>query len=516
MQWNIVCGGEAGQGVNVLASVICNGLAKKGLYVFSSREYESRIRGGHNYNVITFSDKPVNSNEKEIDVLLAMDEKTVDVHKWDLRKGGIIIEPGKENMYYAGVLFKLAGIDFDVLDDELKKLGRYDENIKAAKEGYDSDLVKLEIEPGAKDLTVIDGSKAFADGAVAAGVEFYYGYPMTPATRLFAELSRISKDRKEILEHDQEPKSSHKALDMSKMENVQTVGVESEIAGVNAAIGSAITGAKTMTGTSGGGFDLMTEGLSLAGKAGIPVVFYLAQRHGASTGVPTFTGQGDLNIALYSGHGEFPRIVIAPGDAKEAIEKTTEMFYLTQKYQVPGILIADKHLAESVYSFSEKPEVVKSEKSIKWPARFTSYESDRKGNATEDVEEIKRAAEERKDKGEKLRKEIDKIECYKVYGKKDSKNLVIGWGSTKGAIIDAIDGLDCKFLHILYLEPFSDKIKEEAEKANKIIVVENNSTSPLSSLLTKNGINVDDKILKYDGLAFLSDELAEDIKERLR
>jgi len=491
MQWNIVCGGEAGQGVNVLASVITNGLARAGFYVFASREYGSRIRGGHNYNVITFSDKPVNSNIKEIDVLLAMDETTVNIHAHDLKKEGVIIETGKGNMYYAGVIFKLAGIEFDVLDDELKKLGRYDENIKAAKEGYGLDLEKLDVKSEAKDLIVVDGSKAFAQGAIESGIEFYYGYPMTPATRLFAELAKI--------------KGRHKV-----------VGVESEIAGVNAAIGSAITGAKTMTGTSGGGFDLMTEGLSLAGNAGIPVVFYLAQRHGVSTGVPTFTGQGDLNVALYSGHGEFPRIVAAPGDAKEAIEKTTEMFYLTQKYQVPGILMTDKHLAESVYSFSGKPEVVKSEKSGKWPARFTSYESDRKGNATEDLEEIERAAERRNEKSKKLLKEVGEMESYKLCGDEKSKNLIIGWGSTKGAIIDAIGGLDCKFLQILYLEPFCAKIKEETEKADNIIVVENNSTSPLSSLLAKNNIRVDKKILKYDGRAFLSDELAKEIAERLK
>ncbi len=490
--WTIICGGQAGQGINALASVISEGLAKKGFYVFCSREYESRIKGGHNFNVITFSDKPVNSNCRMADVLIALDEETKKIHTTEMKKDLITLGAGKDNMYYAGCVFKLLGLEFGVLEKSLVELKNYEKNLEFARQGYNEEkrIMKL---PETKNNVcfLMSGSEGFAEGAISAGLEFYYGYPMTPATKLFAELS---KNKKAI-----------------------TIESESEIAAVNSAIGSAITGAKSMVGTSGGGFDLMTEGLSLAGKAGIPIILYLAQRHGSSTGVPTATGQGDLNAARHSGHGEFPRIIIAPGDAKEATKKTGEMFYLTQKYSVPGILIGDKHLAESIYSFSEKPKIIKSESSIKWPKRFTSYESDENEIATESPEEIKKAGEKRIKKQEAIADEIKNFETYKIYGKTTSKNLIVGWGSTKGAIIDAMKDIDCKFLQVIYLEPFDNGIKKELEKAKNIIAIENNSTSQLSELIAeKTGLIIKNKILKYDGRQFLADELAQEIKRLIR
>lgn len=488
----IICGGQAGQGINALASVICKGIVEKGFYVFCSREYESRIKGGHNFNVITFSDKPIESNYKTADILIALDEETKKIHAEELKAKPIILGFGKDNMYYAGCVFKLLGLEFEVLEKSLVELKNYEENLEFARQGYGEEKREIKLPETKNNVCfLMSGSEGFAEGAISAGLEFYYGYPMTPATKLFAELSKNKK--------------------------VITIESESEIAAVNSCIGSAITGAKSMAGTSGGGFDLMTEGLSLAGKAGIPIILYLAQRHGASTGVPTATGQGDLNVARHSGHGEFPRIIIAPGDAKEAIEKTCEMFYLTQKYQMPGILIGDKHLAESIYSFSEKPKIMKSESSIKWPVRFTSYESDREGSATENPEEIKKAAEERIKKQEIIGDEIENFEPYKMHGKTDSENLIVGWGSTKGAIIDAMKDIDCKFLQVIYLEPLSKKIKKELEKAKNIIAIENNSTSQLSELIAeKTGMIITKKILKYDGRQFLADELAQEIKRLIR
>jgi len=114
-----------------------------------------------------------------------------------------------------------------------------------------------------------------------------------------------------------------------------------------------------MIGTSGGGFDLMTESLSLCGMAEVPLVFYLAMRPGPSTGVATYTSQADLNLALYSGHGEFPRIVLAPGDPKEAIELTNQAFYFSQKFKIPSIIVSDKHLAESFYTLHDNPKLTK-------------------------------------------------------------------------------------------------------------------------------------------------------------
>ena len=497
MRYNILIGGSAGQGPNILANLISRGLIEKGFFVFLSREYESRVRGGHNFNMITFSEEPVHSNSQNIDLLIALDEHTEMIHQKNLNKTGILLRGSSNNIFYAGSIFKILDLNFKLLDDEIKKLKDYQQNLFHATEGYNSEkrTFQLVVTKEKESIKFMNGNEAISEGAILSGVEFYYGYPMTPATGVLTELSQKQKEGNHL-----------------------TVELEGEIACINAAIGSSIVGAKAMVGTSGGGFDLMTESLSLAGMAEVPIIVYLSQRPGPATGLATYTGQGDLNIALHSGHGEFNRIVFAPGDPKEAIEKTSEIFYLTQKYKVPGILMSDKHLVESYYSFTGKPQIKSSEKSIKWPARYNSYESDENKIATEDSCIINKNVENRIKVAKKLSEEAEKLTPFKIYGKKESENLIIGWGSTKGAILDAIKEKDCKFLQVIYLEPFSDRIKEEIKKARNIIIVENNGTSQLSALIAeKTGFIIEDKnkVLKYDGRPFLFEELSNEIERRI-
>ncbi|MBS3088451.1 2-oxoacid:acceptor oxidoreductase family protein [Candidatus Pacearchaeota archaeon] len=498
MRCNIICGGPAGQGPNFLARIISQGLVKEGYFVFCSREYESRIRGGHNYNTITFSDKPINSNASEIDILVTLDNLSLEFHKTRLNKNSIVLKEEQENISFAGRVFKLLEIDFSILDNELKKYGNYKENIEEAKKGYAKETRKLSLrKPTSKNKNYfMSGSEAVALGACKSGMEFYYSYPMTPATAVLFELAQ-----------------------KESMFNYKTIELESEIASINAAVGSAITGAKAMVGTAGGGFDLMTETLSMIGMAEIPLVIYLAQRTGPGTGAATLTSQADLHAARHSGHGEFPRVVVAPGDPKEAIEKISELFYLTQKYRIAGILLSDKHLAESFYCFDERPKIITSKKSIRQGERFSSYMSDNQKSSTQEPKIIEKISEEKINKSKFLAKESDKFETFKIHGKKDSKNIIVGWGSTKGAILDAIAGLDCKFLQVLYIEPLSQKIKSELSKAKNIILVENNSTSQLSEVLAeKTGVIIEEKnkILKYDGYPFMSDILVSEIKKRLK
>jgi 2-oxoglutarate ferredoxin oxidoreductase subunit alpha len=294
--------------------------------------------------------------------------------------------------------------------------------------------------------------------------------------------------------------------------------MESEIGAVNAAIGSAITGAKAMVGTSGGGFDLMTEAVSLAGMAEVPIVTYLAQRPGPSTGVPTYTSQGDLNMARHCGHGEFPRVVSAPGEPVECAELTSQAFYLSQKYKVPAIIISDKHLAESLYAVSESPIITPSEKSAVLK-KYNSYEHDLRGLAVEDAVSINKNFERRMQKQIDIEAEAEKFRMFKIYGEEKSKNLILFWGSTKGAVLDALKSVNARALQVLYMEPFSQKIKNEIEKARNVFVVENNATSQLSQLVAeKTGFLIPEKnrILKYDGRPFLSDELAVELKRRMR
>lgn len=496
MKFSILFGGKAGQGTNILSNILGSALVEQGYYVFISRDYQSLIRGGHNFNVLTFSDMPVNSNDSTIDLIVALDDKTTEIHKKELKKGGAIITgEGKGNMYFAGRLFKILCIEFNVLENELKKLGRFDENMKEAKEGYEEEKkVACKVIYNKKNLFFMNGNQGISEGAIKSGIDVYYAYPMTPATNVISELAEKQ------IEH------NHIVLEL-----------ESEISVINAGIGSAITGAKTMIGTSGGGFDLMTESLSLAGIAESPLVIYLASRPGPSTGVATYTGQGDLDMARFSGHGEFPRMILAPGDPKECEELTSQSFYFSQKFGIPVIILSDKHLAESIYT-SDKKAVITPSKKMTEMKRYNSYEVDKFGCATEDAEIINRNVDERLKKGKEIEKDAEKFTGFNIFGKSNSKNVIIGWGSTKGAILDSIQDLDAKFVQVLYLEPFPKKIEKEIEGKN-LILIENNATAQLGKLIAeKTGVIIEDKnkILRYDGRPFLADELKEEIKRRLK
>ena len=497
MKLTILFGGKAGQGANILSNLLGKSLTKRGYYVFVSRDYQSLIRGGHNFNVLTFSDMPVSSNDSVLDILIALDENTIRLHKKELKKDGNIISgEGKGNMYFAGRLFKILCIDFKVLEEELKQLKeRFEENIKEARDGYEEEKkIACKVVYNKKNLHYMNGNRGISDGAIKSGLDVYYAYPMTPATNVLSELAERQIEN-----------------------NILVLELENEISVINSAIGSAITGAKAMIGTSGGGFDLMTEALSLAGMAEVPLVIYLATRPGPSTGVATYTGQGDLQMARHSGHGEFNRIVLSPGSPKEAAELTSQAFYFSQKFKIPTIVLSDKHLAESFYTFEEKPIIMPSKKTTSL-RRYNSYESDEKGSATENPEIIKKNVLKRIRTEKEIEKEAEKFMQYLVYGKKDSKNVVVSFGSTKGAIIDAMKDLNVSFVQVLYLEPFPTKIKKELEGKN-VILIENNSTAQLGKLIAeKTGIFISDnnKILRFDGRPFLADELKKEIQRRLK
>jgi 2-oxoglutarate ferredoxin oxidoreductase subunit alpha len=495
MKFTILFGGKAGQGPNVLSILLGKALIERGYYVFMSRDYQSLIRGGHNFNVLTFSESPVYSNDSKLDLIISLDENTTKLHRKDLKENGHIISgEGKGNMYFAGRLFKSLCLDFKILEEQLKKLERFEENIKEAKEGYEEEKkIMCKVLSNKNKLYFMNGNKGISEGAIKAGLDVYFAYPMTPATNVLGELAEKQIE-----------------------DNIIVLELESEIAVINAGIGSSITGAKTMIGTSGGGFDLMTESLSLAGIAETPLVIYLASRPGPSTGVATYTAQGDLDMARYAGHGEFPRMILAPGTPSEAEELTSQAFYFSQKFGIPVIVLSDKHLAESIYTSDKEAKITKSGKMISLK-RFNSYETDKFGCATEDAELIKKNVDKRLAKGKEIEKEAEKFEGFKLHGK-NSKNIIVSWGSPTGAILDAIEELNVQFLQVFYLEPFSKKIKKEIEGKN-IILIENTATGQLGKLIAeKTGIIIPDsnKILRYDGRPFLADELKGEIKRRLK
>jgi len=543
MEKTILIGGEAGQGSAVTSHFIGQIFCSLGYYVFNYRDYPSLIRGGHNFNVLKISDKPVYSHKNQYDIILALDQKTIDLHQKNLSKDGFIVGDKNlkaermrsldmgaileelkgpkilENDILIGYLFKYFGTDKEILleasDKEFK--GKADLIKKAIEEGYNLTKEEEKLEKIGSPKYFISGNEGIAIGALAAGMDVYFAYPMTPATPVLHFLAK--------------KQSKHNIL-VSQLEN--------EISVVNAALGASFAGAKSMVGTSGGGFALMAEALSLAGMTELPLVVYLSQRTAPSTGVPTYTGQGDLKLALNCGHGEFPKIVVAPGDPKEAIVRTQEAFYLSSKYRNLVIIIGDKHLGESNYTFDEikksktdnqrfileniskdyksyqitengvSPRLVPGQGPV---TLVNSYEHKEDGHTTEEADEIVKMNDKRLKKVGYFSKEIKKLNPVSLYGK--GKNLIISWGSTKGAVIDALPELEgFRFLQISYILPFpKEEVINEVKKSQKVILVENNATGLLGEVIAEQtAINITDKVLKYDARPFTPEFIIKKIK----
>ena len=502
MRHQIILAGKAGQGPNLLSELIAKGILNQGYYVFYSRDYQSLIRGGHNFNTLSFSDNLIASNQEKSNILVPIDKASKAIHQKDLTKQAIVLDSGKSNMFYAGSLYKILNLDISFLEQELKQYENLEQNLEQVKLGYNQEKRTIQLpeqQNNIKKWFFMNGNSAIAQSAISSGLNIYYAYPMTPATGVLTDLAQLQKQKE------------NKHL---------VVQLENEISVINAALGSSIAGSKSMVGTSGGGFDLMTEAISLAGIAEIPIVIYLSQRPGPGTGVPTYTGQGDLNIARHAGHGEFPRIVLAPGRPREAIELTNQAFYFSQKFKIPTVIIGDKHLAESKFCFPTMPTLTKIPKAEKLK-RHSSYETDKQGSATEDRNIIQENIKQRLNKQQEIEIQAKKFQQYKLYTNNhpNTKNLIIAWGSTKGAILDAVqeNNLNTQFMQILYIEPFPD-IRQQLEDKN-LILVENNSTGQLAQLIKeKTGITIptNNKILKGNSREFNCDELKREIKKRLK
>ncbi len=536
MEKLILIGGEAGLGSDRTSLLIAETLTDLGFYIFNYRDYPSLIKGGHNFNVLKISDQPVHSHENEFDVILALDQKTIDIHQKELRPGGFVLSASDLDIQSAlkklkapqifgnnvllGALFKLLGLPLSGLAKTFaKQFGAKAELMeKAARAGYTmAGEPKIKLVPASSSGTkqLLSGSEAVAQGAIASGIEIYFAYPMTPATPVLHLLA-------------------------NQPERVRVYQLENEIAVVNAALGASYSGAMTAVGTSGGGFALMSEAMSLAGMAEIPLVVYLAQRTAPATGVPTYTAQADLKFALNVGHGEFPRIVVAPADPDEAIVRTIEAFYLAYKYQTLAILLSDKHLAESGTTFAKfsQPRVKPEKFLLARPGvdyqryrfiesgvsaraipgqgpvvRATSYEHDEMGYTIEDAAGTVKMTDKRMKKLIGLRKEINQLEPVSFYGQ--GKKLIIGWGSTKGAILDALPSLaNWRLLQISYLSPFpAGAVAKALQQSEEVVLVENNVTGLLADVIAEQtGEMIKKKVLKYDARPFTSRDVVQGIR----
>ena len=324
--------------------------------------------------------------------------------------------------------------------------------------------------------------------------------------------------------------------------NIAVSHPENEIAVINMALGAAYAGARTMVGTSGGGFALMTEALSMAAQSETPILIVESQRTAPSSGVPTYTGQGDLFFVMGAGHGDFLRFVIAPGDAEEAFYLTGEALNLAWKYQTPAILLVDKEVSENTFSVDKdiekkvRPEnfLARNKKGnykrykdtkegispLAFPgqkniiSKATSYEHDEFGISTEEEKDIEKMQNKRLRKFKKMAQEVEKLEAVKTYGKKNSQKAIVVWGSTKGPALEAAEKLGIKMIQPIFFQPFPEKQMRKALKGvKKLISIEGNSLGQMEQVLRCYGIKPDNRILKYTGRPFLPEEIEERVKK---
>ncbi len=560
----IAIGGAAGDGIREAGINFSEFLNELGYKTFSSFDYPSLIRGGHNFSRISYSTEDVYADYSELDVLVAVNSESVLVHKDNLKDDARVFV---EESY----LSDLKDLNIDFIPLPMKKIaeeakapmvartssafGAYgytlglplqklkeiandvfanvgsETNIRLVEKGYKhmeklkypQDKTVLPPEPKLEEIgEVMDGNKAVAKGFLAAGLEAYVGYPMTPSTSTLQFLAKVKKKR-----------------------NLKVVHPEDEIAVLNMALGMSYAGKRVAVGTANGGLALMQETLSLAGVSEIPIAIMVSMRMGPATGVATHTSQSDLQFAIHVAHGEFPRFVIAPGDVEECFECAADALNIAWKYQLPAIVLSDKHLSESYKSVklniqSKGPDLGKravpvdgnyvrykiTEDGIS-PMAFpgkpgvmvkaTSYEHNEEGEAIEDAPSVKAMQDKRYRKLQGLYEDFKWFPTVKTYGDMNSDVVIVFWGSTKGAMLEALKQLKtpAKLVQVLWMEPFdADRIKAELNGARVIIDVEANHTAQLAALIReKTSIEILNKVLKYDAAPFTPTELANEINK---
>ncbi len=538
MDKTIIIGGKAGAGIKEAGRMLAGVLANLGYHVFGYVDYPSLIRGGHNFVTLRFSERPVNSVNKKADVIVATDGRSIKAHEEDAKgdtvwlinekeeKEGAIRVPFKEvapgffkSSSVLGAVLKLLGIPLEEGLPFILSLPQREKNEQIYRDAYSSLNSMFEVKKiGERKGEIVTGNENIALGAVDGGLDFYIAYPMTPASPV---LHYLAKKKSEF--------------------GIKVVHPENEIGAINMAVGVAYAGKRSMVGTSGGGFALMTEALSLIGMSEIPVVIYEAQRAGPSTGVPTYTAQADLLFVTFAGHGDFPRVVVSPGTPEEAYYLTRDSLNIAWRYQVPVLILGDKHLGESYFLADIKRERVVEEPKL-WrgngeyrryeitedgisPLAFpgqegvvvkgTSYEHDERGMTVEDGKLVKRMQDKRLKKGETLREYIlFREDAVVVGGDKSSKKVIVTWGSTWGTALDVAKELGYKVVRPLFLEPFpADRVREEISSAELVISLECSASGQFERLLNMHGIRSHRNIKKYDGRPFFRDELIEMLGE---
>ncbi|MCX7965067.1 MAG: 2-oxoacid:acceptor oxidoreductase subunit alpha [Syntrophorhabdaceae bacterium] len=562
-------GGEAGQGIQTIGDSLAKVFSRCGYHVFTHQEYESRIRGGHNFYQIRLSDNEVSASKSVVDILVALDKDSITVHGDELSPYGVAIYDiavikekiedkrflnipflemaekfGKSritaNTVATGAVLGMLGINkeifLNILYETLGKKGSdvFDLNRDAFNAGYD--YAKKEclqcaftIMPYKEPKMLIGVNESIGLGAIVSGCKFYSAYPMTPSTGIMLFLASKAKQCGIVVEQ-----------------------AEDEIAAINMAIGASFAGVRSMTGTSGGGFALMVEGLSLAAMTETPIVIALAQRPAPATGLPTKTEQADLLFALHAGHGEFPRVIFAPGSPLQAFYLTNKAFDISQKYQIPAFILTDQYLSDSqwtvdhlnIAAYKHKEYRIKGKEldAIEGYKRhlFTESGVSPFGIPGTSIQLIITDSDEHDEEGHiteapEIRTEMVNKRLFKklplikkemaqptFYGDDNPDIVIVGWGSTYGVMKEAVDILSNKkiaLMHFAEVYPLPDMIEQmdKLKKTKRTISIENNATSQFARLLkTETGFVFTDYINRYDGRPFYGDLLARRLNDIIR
>ncbi len=557
VDFNVIIAGAAGEGVQTVGDILAAAISAQGYAVSTWKEYESRIRGGLNSYSIRVSDKPRNAPLEEADVLVALNRGAVDKYEKRLKQDGTLLfketlkgrrmaavdfvkiakeEIGKKiyaNTVAVGALAAALGMDLEGLKAVLdrvfqKKSGDVREsNRRAAELGFQAaqkeceDVCPWTLEGADGRYLLMTANDAIPLAAAHAGCRFIAAYPMTPSTGI---ITALAKERDRL--------------------GVFAEQAEDEIAAVNMAIGASFAGARAMTATSGGGFALMVEGISLAGMTETPLVVVLAQRPGPATGLPTRTAQGELLFAVNAGHGEFAKMVMAPSGPRDAFLKTVRAFNLADKYQTPVILLTDQFLADSRFSIDElDPDEAVAEFYTAEPSEIQDYgryriteggisprlipgesehlvgadsdEHDDLGHITEDLQDTALPmAEKRLAKLKGLRREVNPPE---ESGLQDADVVFVGWGSSRVAILEAIellsgDGVNAGMIHFTEVWPLPDYRFPDGKAYWS---VEGNATAQLARLLrSEYDVSFEGHIGRIDGLPLTADYIRRRFHDR--
>ncbi len=557
-------GGAAGDGVSSTGEILARTLSRSGFHCYGLNSYQSAIRGGHVWFQVRGSKDKLTSQGDDVDIIVALNGESAEIHSPFLSPGGMVIHdkdrvkfatslipsqakaapmplgdisrkydknPIMQNTVALGAVLYLLGLDPAIFESVLadtfgkKKQAVVDANSQAARSGYEyakanfSPMnVKTEKPIVGNPKMLMTGNQAIALGAAMAGCKFYAAYPMTPASGIL-----------------------HWMAAHAVACGIVVKQAEDELAVINMGIGAAHAGVRAMVGTSGGGFSLMTEALGMAGITETPIVIVESQRCGPSTGLPTKTEQGDLNMMLGASQGDFPRIVLAPTSIEEAYYSTIEAFNLAERFQCPVILASDLLLSEHIETIDDLSQNVlidRGELLTEAPIGETylrfkvtetgispraipgtagtiyvaaSDEHEESGVVVSDVlSGIPKYVEERKRQMDKRMRKIEiaknEMSSPKLSGPEGSELTLICWGSTAGVAIEAADqlaqrGLPTNVLAIRNIWPFKgDSIAPMITGAKRSLLIECNYTGQLGRLIrAETGIDVKDKFLKYDG-----------------